>query len=175
MAWPFSFMFIGVNCRSELLCQNPQNIHNWIPFRWGKEGKMSFKIILQLPFRLFHFTANPSAVNFLPSCPEILACTFSLDPVGTHFWQICPHCSYNSPRLEICLQSALLCWEGCGRATTSNFTACETFIKWYSGTNWATLKVEKNSIRIIRNEGNWPCILNSWGFLNAGPRLLGDL
>lgn len=39
--------------------------------------------------------------------------------------------------------SSALCWEGCGKVTTINLTICETLIKWNSGTNWATLKVEK--------------------------------
>lgn len=152
MVWPFSFIFIDVNSHLERLCQNPHNIHNRILFRWGKEGKMSFKIILQLPFSLFYFAANPSAVNFLPSCPEILTYTFSLDPVGTHFLAdlstLLLQCFKAGNLLAV---RSALCWEGCGRVTTSNLTTCETFIKWNSGTTWATLKVGKNSIRIIWN------------------------
>ena len=154
MAWPFCFIFVDVSCHLEPLCEKKQNMQLWMLFMWRKKGKMPSKIILQLPFGLLHFTDNTSAVCCPPRSPEILTHTHtcSLVPVGTSFCQICPHCSYSVPRLGDLLPiSPALCWEGCGRGTTSNLTAGEMFSQWKSGTNWAALKVEANSITTMWN------------------------
>lgn len=148
----FHFIFIDVSCHLEPLCEKTQNIQLWMLFRWGKEGKMPAKIILQLPFGLFHFTDNPSAVICPPCSPEILTHTFSLVPAGTSVCQICPHCSCGVPKLgNLLVTGPALCWEGCGRTTARNLAAYVTFNKWNSGTNWAALEVETNSIRTMWN------------------------
>lgn len=105
---------------------------------------MPSKIILQLPFGLFNFTTNLSAVSCPPCSPEMLTHTISPVPVGTSFCQIYPHCSYSVPRLgNLLVLGPVLCLEDCGGGTAINLIAYEKVNKWNGETNWALLVVEK--------------------------------
>lgn len=68
---------------------------------------MPSKIILQLPFGLFRFTANPSAVS-CPSCsPEILTHTFSPVPGAPFFARFAHAAPTVFQDWEICLPPTL--------------------------------------------------------------------
>lgn len=111
-----SFSLRVVPCRPSL------NQHKMYSFEWswgwGKRENMPSKIILQLPFGLFNFTTNLSAVSCPPCSPEMLTHTISPVPVGTSFCQIYPHCSYSVPRLgNLLVLGPVLCLEDCGGGT----------------------------------------------------------